>query len=150
MGLFSHFFGNLYTLVAMDYVSKWVEVVTLPTNDAKVVVKFFQKNIFSIFGSPRVIISDEGTHFYNRTFAAALAKYEIKHKVATTYHQKIRGQAELSNREIKNIFEKVVIPNRNDWSLRLNESLWDYRLVYETPLGMSPYRIVYGKPCHLP
>ena len=74
----------------------------------------------------------------------------FKHKVATTYHQKIRGQAELSNREIKNIFEKVVIPNRNDWSLRLNESLWDYRLVYETPLGMSPYRIVYGKPCHLP
>ena len=56
-------FGNLYILVAVDYVSKWVEVAAIPTNDAKTVVASLQKNIFSRFGTPRAIISDEGTHF---------------------------------------------------------------------------------------
>ena len=72
MGLFPPSFGNLYILVAVDYISKQVEAVTLPTNDAKAVMKFLQKNIFSRFGTPRAIISDEVTHFCNRTFAAAL------------------------------------------------------------------------------
>ena len=91
MGPFPPSFGNLYILVVVDYVSEWVEAVALLTNDAKAVVKFLQKNIFSRFGTPRAIISDEGTHFCNRTFAATLAKYGIKHKVATTYHLQTGG-----------------------------------------------------------
>ena len=86
MGPFPPFFGNLYILIAINYVSKWVEAVALPTNDAKAVVRFLQKNIFTRFGTPRAITSDKGTHFYNRIFATALAKYGIKHKVATSYH----------------------------------------------------------------
>ena len=78
-----------------------MEATTLPTNDAKAVVSFIQKNIFSRFGTPRAIISDEDTHFCNKIFAAALAKYGIKHKIVTAYHPQSNGQAELSNREIK-------------------------------------------------
>jgi len=58
-------YGNIYTLVVVDYVSKWVEAIAIPKNDAKVVIKFLKKNIFSRFGVPRVLISDGGTHFYN-------------------------------------------------------------------------------------
>ena len=65
MGTFPPSFGNIYILVAVDYISKWVEAVALVTNDAKAAVKFLQTNIFSKFGTPRAIISDEGTHFYN-------------------------------------------------------------------------------------
>jgi len=79
-----------------------------------------------------------------------MRKYGITHKVSTAYHPQTNGQAELANREIKHILEKTVNPNRKDWSKRLTDSLWAYRTAYKTVLGMSPYRLVYGKVCHLP
>ena len=86
MGPFPVSFGNQYILVAVDYVSKWVEAMASPTNDAKVVLKFLQKYIFTRFGTPRAIISDEGTHFCNKYLGQLLDKYGVKHKVATAYH----------------------------------------------------------------
>ncbi|XP_070015629.1 uncharacterized protein [Nicotiana sylvestris] len=95
MGPFVGSYGNKYILVAVDYVSKWVEAVALPTNDAKVVVGFLKKNIFTRFGTPRAIISDGGTHFYNRAFEKLLIKYDVRHKVATPYHPQTSGQVEV-------------------------------------------------------
>ena len=86
MGPFPPLFGKPYILVAVDYVSKWVEVVTLPTNDAKVVVKFLRTNIFARFVVPRGLISNEGTHFLNRLMENLLKKYNVKHKISIPYH----------------------------------------------------------------
>ena len=52
MGPFPPSFGNIYILVAVDYVSKWIEAVVLPTNDAKFITRFLQKNIFTRFCTP--------------------------------------------------------------------------------------------------
>jgi hypothetical protein len=68
MGHRFHSFGFRYILVAVDYVSKWVEAVVCKTNDHRVVVKFLKDTIFARFGTSRAIISDGGTHFYNKIF----------------------------------------------------------------------------------
>nr|GEV02488.1 hypothetical protein [Tanacetum cinerariifolium] len=95
MGPFSSSRRNRNILVVVDYLSKWLEAKALPTNDARVVVKFL-KSLFAQFGTPRSIISDRGTHFCNDKFAKA------------------------------------------------------FRAAYKTPIGCTPYKLVYGKSCHLP
>ncbi|KAG7599394.1 Ribonuclease H-like superfamily [Arabidopsis suecica] len=72
--------GNKYILVAVDYVSKWVEAIASPTNDHKVVLKLFKSIIFPRFGVPKAVISDGGSHFINKIFESLLKKHGVKHK----------------------------------------------------------------------
>ncbi|GKE92877.1 reverse transcriptase domain-containing protein [Tanacetum coccineum] len=112
MGQFPSSHGNKYILVAVDYLSKWVEAKALPTNDARVVVKFF-KSLFARFGTPRAIISDRGTHFCNDQFAKVMSKYGVTHRLATAYHPQTSGQVEVSNRSLKRILERTALKHAN-------------------------------------
>ncbi|GJR57610.1 reverse transcriptase domain-containing protein [Tanacetum coccineum] len=149
MGPFPSSRGNKYILLAVDYLTKWVEAKTLPTNDARVVIKIL-KSLFSRFGTPRAIISDRGTHFCNDQCAKVMLKYRVTHRFSTTYRPQISGQVEVSNRGLKRILERTVGENRASWSDKLDDALWAFRTAFKTLIGCTPYKLVYEKACHLP
>ncbi|GJT93475.1 reverse transcriptase domain-containing protein [Tanacetum coccineum] len=140
MGPFPSSRGNKYILVAVDYLSKWVEAKALPTNDARVVCKFL-KSLFARFGAPRAIISDRGTHFCNDQFAKVMLKYGVTHRLSTAYHPQTSGQVEVSNRGLKRILERTVGENRASWSDKLDDALWAFHTAYKTPIGCTPYKL---------
>nr|GFA14552.1 reverse transcriptase domain-containing protein [Tanacetum cinerariifolium] len=94
--------------------------------------------------------SDRGTHFCNDQFAKVMLKSGVTHRLATPYHPQTSGQVEVSNRALKRILERTVGENRASWSDKLDDALWAFRTTYKTPIGCTPYKLVYGKACHLP
>ncbi|GJX97457.1 reverse transcriptase domain-containing protein [Tanacetum coccineum] len=126
-----------------------VEAKALPTNDARVVVKFL-KSLFARFRTPKAIISNRGTYFCNDKFAKVMSKYGVTYRLATAYHPQMSGQVEVSNRGLKRILERTVSENRASWSDRLDDALWAFCTAFKTPIGCTPYKLVYRKSCHLP
>ncbi|GJZ34641.1 reverse transcriptase domain-containing protein [Tanacetum coccineum] len=130
MGPFPESRGNKYILVAVDYVSKWFEAQALPTNDARVVVKFLRQ-LFARFGVPKDLISDRGTHFCNSQLEKAFQRYGVTHKLSTAYHPQSNGQIEVTSSAIKHILERSVgtilkphgameITDRDGFSFKVN------------------------------
>jgi transposase InsO family protein len=135
--------------VVVDYVSKWVEALPCVSADSRNSKKIFQEIIFPRFGVPRVVISDGGSHFIDRTFKKCLSELGVNHQVVTSYHPRMSGQAETSNKQIKNILKKTVNAMGKGWKSKLPEALLAYQTAFKTPTGLTPYQLVYGKTCHL-
>jgi hypothetical protein len=150
MGPFPNSEGCKYILVVVDYVFKCVEALPCWATDAIHSKKMFHEVIFPMYEVPRIVISDGGSHFIDRTFRKALLEIGVDHRIATPYHPQMSGQAETSNKQIKNILQKIVNKMGRSWRSKLSEALWAYRTAYKTPTSMMPYLLVYGKTCHLP
>ena len=114
MGPFPNSLGHLYILLAVDYVSRWIEAVGTIKADGKIVSKFLRKNIFTRYETPKAVITDGSSHFCNQTVAKLLSRSGIQHRTTTAYHPQCNGLAEVSNREIKHILEKMVSATRKD------------------------------------
>ncbi|GJU78380.1 reverse transcriptase domain-containing protein [Tanacetum coccineum] len=95
-------------------------------------------------------VNDRGTHFCNDQFAKVMFNYGVTHRLSTAYHPQTSGQVEVSNRGLKHILERTVGENRASWFDKLDDSLWAFRTAFKTPIGCTPYKLVYGKACHLP
>ncbi|GKC08651.1 reverse transcriptase domain-containing protein [Tanacetum coccineum] len=149
MGSFPKSHKFEYILVTVDYVSKWAEAQALPTNDAWVVITFL-KRLFCRFRMPKALISDRGTHFCNKIMERTMKRYGVSHCFSTSYHPQTSGQVENTNRALKRIFEKTVKDNPAIWSRKLDDAMWAFRTAYKTPTGTTPYKLIYGKNCHLP
>nr|GEX40983.1 retrovirus-related Pol polyprotein from transposon TNT 1-94 [Tanacetum cinerariifolium] len=98
----------------------------------------------------RAIISDRRTYFCNDKFAKVMSKYGVTHRLAIAYHLQTSGQVEVSNHGLNRIFERTVGENRASWSEKFEDALWAFRTAYKTPIGCTPYKLFYGKSCHLP
>nr|GEY62786.1 reverse transcriptase domain-containing protein [Tanacetum cinerariifolium]GEY63622.1 reverse transcriptase domain-containing protein [Tanacetum cinerariifolium] len=114
---------------------------------------------FSVFGNSfssclshldKMLKSDRGTHFCNDQFAKVMLKYGITHRLSTAYHPQMSGQVEVSNRGLKRILERTVGENQASWSDKLDDATWAFRTAIKTPIGCTPYKLVYEKACHLP
>nr|GFB22717.1 reverse transcriptase domain-containing protein [Tanacetum cinerariifolium] len=142
MGPFLQSRSNKYILVAVDYMSKWVEAQAF-------VVKFLSQ-LFARFEVPKALISDKGIHFCNSELEKALQKHGVTHKLSTAYHPQSNRETEVTNKDIKRILERSVGYNPKDWSKKLKDALWIFGTTYKTPTMCTHFRLVYGKACHLP
>jgi hypothetical protein len=150
MGPFPNSEGCEYIFVAVDYVSKWIEALPCRVVDAMQSKKMFHEVIFPRYRAPRIVISDGGSHFIDHTFWKALSEIRVDHWIATPYHPQVSGQAETSNKQIKNILQKTMTQMGRSCRSKLSEALWAYQTAYKTLIGMTPYQLVYGKTYHLP
>jgi transposase InsO family protein len=112
-----------YIIVDVDYVSKWVEALPCQATNAKHARKMFHEVIFPRFGTPRMVISDGGSHFIDKTFRAFLRELGAKHNIATPYHPQTSGQAETLNKQIKKILQKTVNEMGKGWKNKLLDAL---------------------------
>jgi hypothetical protein len=136
---------KVYILVCIDYMTKWVEAKALHRVTEEAVIDFLFKDIFTIFGMPKELVTDGGPPFNSHGFKATLQKYHIQQRMTTTYHPQDNGQVESTNKVIEAILTKIVKESRKDWSHRLLEALWAYRTTWRNTTGFSPYELVYGK-----
>ena len=120
--------GKKYILVCTDYVTKWVEAKPLPRATEQTVVNFLFEEIFVRFGVPREIVTDQGAQFTSKLVQEIAEKYKIKHRKSTPYHPQANGQVESTNKTLEGIITKIVQMHRKDWSARLTEALWAYRI----------------------
>nr|GEX86930.1 reverse transcriptase domain-containing protein [Tanacetum cinerariifolium] len=127
----------------------WSKLVTLVNVREKYRNEMKYLKIPSKFGTPRAIISDHGTHFCNDQFTKVMLKYGVTHLLAIAYHPQTRRHVEVSNRGLKRILERKVGENCASWSDKIDDALWAFRTAFKTPIGCTPYKLVYEKACHL-
>nr|GEV96695.1 reverse transcriptase domain-containing protein [Tanacetum cinerariifolium] len=147
--------GNSSTLWFVDFANYHVEDFIVKGMSSQQKNKFFKDVKHYFWDDPFMfkICAEQfirRTHFCNDQFAKVMLKYGVTHRLATAYHPKTSGQGEVSSRGLKRILERTVGENRASWSDKLDDALWAFHTTYKTPIGCTPYNLVYEKACHLP
>jgi transposase InsO family protein len=120
LGLFKNSHGFEHILFMVDYVSKWVEAMPCRKASTEESIAMIKSMIFPRFGTPRILISDGGTHFTGKNFKKCLSKLGIEHRISTAYHTQTNRQEETSNRQLRSNLNKTIEKGGKDWLKKLD------------------------------
>jgi len=131
-------------LVATNYFTKWIEAIPTRTAHHHVVVKFLIENIFTRFGYPHKLITDNATTFRAKELVDMCDLMGIKLMHSTYYYPQGNGLVESSNKNLIRIIKKLLEENKRKWDSKLKYALWAHRVTNKKSIGNSPFKLVYG------
>ncbi|XP_047256065.1 uncharacterized protein LOC124888821 [Capsicum annuum] len=138
-----------FTLVSIDYFTKWVEAATFKSVTKKVVVDFIHSNIICRLGIPKIIVTDNATNLNSHMMQEVCQQFKIMHQNSTPYRLKENGAVEAANKNLKKILCKMVQGSRQ-WYEKLPFVLLGYSTTVRTSIGATPYLLVYGTKAVIP
>jgi len=143
--------GNRFILVATEYVSRWPIAKACPNNDSRTVAAFIYDEIICQFGCPKVILTDQATHFRNGLIDWICKILQIKHDYSSPYHPQTNGLTEKFNGTLCSGLKKYCLSKGDDnWDHYINPVLFSYRIRTNSDTGYPPYYLLYGVNPKLP
>ena len=137
--------GKLYILVAIDYMTRWVEAQSVARVNEKTVSRFVYTHICCRFGTPLEIVSDNGPGFRKGLLTEVCEELHILHRHSTPYYPQSNGLVEKANEITAGIIRKMVRNKTKLWDDFLDGALWAYRTTYKDKTEFTPFHLVYGQ-----
>jgi hypothetical protein len=137
--------GSRYIITATEYLTRWPKVALVKDCNAETTTQFLFEQVITRFGCPRILMSDQGTHFINRTICTMTEEFEVHHHKITPYNPQENGTVESFNKILENALTKICNINRDDWDLKVPTVLWAYRTTCKKLTGHTPFKMVYGQ-----
>ena len=142
--------GAHYILTTVEYVTKWVEEEPVKTFSSEVAPKFIYEDIITRYGCPLTLISDQGSHFINKTIVALTEQFKIDHRRSTDYHPWFNGEIEAFHKTLTRGLTKICNNEKEDRDEKIPTILWEYRTTYKRSTYQTPFRLVYAQESVVP
>ena len=142
--------GSRYIITTTYYLTRWDEAKPVMDCSATTTTHSIFENILTRFGCPRVLMSDQGTHFLNQTIQALKEEFHVFHQKSTPYHPQANGIVDAFNKILDHALTKVCNINIDDWDLRILVVLWAYRTTSKMLIGDTPFKLAYGQEVVMP